>query len=173
MIIPQSRVHAQDINWNTFYPADSSFVVSFPEGEITHQIDTVSTAIGPLYYHKVMNKSSISSNQIYTVVSWTSYPEATIHSDSTALFDDFWKATMNQSKESVDGTILFSSERKVQAWPAYTWKISYDENQRIDNLGILKENTFFLLQFSAPSAIEYTEIKVDYFDSFHFMPDNR
>lgn len=169
MYLINIHLQAQDVLWQWYSPPDSTYQVSIPAGEMTFSTDTISTAIGSLIYHKVMNKNDVNGRKIYTVISESTYPTGSLHSDSSSLLSDFWKTTVEQSTKNLGGKLIYKSDVRVGKWPAYKWKINFGEDKRMDNLGIFIENKFYLLQFSSLNTIKFTDIKERFFRSFSFQ----
>lgn len=167
-----TSLYAQKAEWEAYYPADSSYLISLPKGTLSEQIDTFYTEIGAIIYRKAMNFTRMKRNEIYTVISDTEYPLGTVHSDSTELLNEFWQATIEESVDNLSGELLYKTEKRVGEWPAILWRVNYGDNMRMDNLAILKRNHFYLLQFSSPDAIEFTKMKEQFFASLYLINTN-
>lgn len=168
-MISGEYIAAQTTEWESYYPQDSAFTISFPQGDLMTHVDTVHTEIGDLFMHKVINKSRINRKEVHTVISWNTYPAGTLHSDSTETLNDFWRATIEQSVDAINGELVYDNAQRVGVWPAHIWRVNHNDGLRMDNLAVLKEKTFYLLQFSAPNSLEYTQLKERFFRSFYLV----
>ena len=157
-------LNAQD--WTTFQSYESRFKILTP-GPLVHQVDTVKTAIGTLDYHIYYYENAAKDAEInFFMVSYCSYPEGTVHADSTALLSEFFQTTIDAAVESMDGDLIYVDSLTRGDYPARTWRIDYlDDHYTVKTQAIVQENNYYAVQVIGPKSKTVNRSSTKFFDS--------
>ncbi|NJK82504.1 MAG: hypothetical protein HC912_00465 [Saprospiraceae bacterium] len=132
--------------WIEYVDAEGKFTIVAP-ASLTHKADTVETEIGKLVYHTLFYQAeAASANQVF-MLSYCDYPAGSVHSDSTALLDDFFKATIREATFSINGELMYQSDEDTQGFPGKYWRIDYRNRQAvIKTKAFVVRNRYYALQ---------------------------
>lgn len=167
-ILPLSVV-AQD-DWQVFTSVDGKFKIQTPQ-VLQESIDTLSTAIGEMAYHTFyyQPKTNADFNEMY-MVSYVDYPEGGMHSDSTALLEDFFTNTMEAAVETVNGELRYHSDLEDLDYPGKLWRIDYLEGQAIiKTRAFLVNNRYYSIQTIAFKNKHLNSLTDRFMDSFQLL----
>lgn len=133
--------------WQEHTDLDGRFKVFLP-GNFTQKTDTIKTEIGQLVYHtSFLQSESAEAENLFYMVSYCDYPSNVVFADSTGLTEEFFQATIEAAVESVDGTLAYSSDIKLDTHPGKQWRIDYlDGKAIIKNRAYLVRNRFYSIQ---------------------------
>ena len=134
-------------DWEVFQSFDGKFKILSP-GDMEKKEKTIETGIGDITYtthfHQPTEKNP--DNLVY-MVSYCDYPEYSIHSDSTAFLEEFFKTTIESSVESVNGELSYTSEIKLGKYPGKIWRVDYnDGGASIKTKAYMVKNRLYTLQ---------------------------
>lgn len=135
------------IPWKEYTDHEGRFSVLVP-GELSKKEIPVATQIGELVYHSYYYQPTEKDpDNILYMLSYCDYPEGGMHSDSVALLESFFEATLESALESVKGELLYSTDTKLQNYPAKLWRLTYQDGEAsIKSKAILAQNRFFMIQ---------------------------
>lgn len=108
-------------DWQEFKSFEGRFRVLAP-GVMTEKTDTVTTELGNLdyhvFYHQTDNKDA---DNLFYMISYTDYPEGSVHSDSTEFLDEFFQTTLESAAAAVDGEVIYSTDIEYKDFPGKFW----------------------------------------------------
>ncbi len=112
-------------NWPEIPSFEGRFTIAAP-GEFLEKVDTIETAVGQLVYHTLylVVEADTSDNSVY-MLSYTDYPEGSLHEDSTELVTELLDVSRDAAVESVRGELRFDTEVAKQGHPGRYWRIDY------------------------------------------------
>ncbi|MCB0555116.1 MAG: hypothetical protein KDD02_16315 [Phaeodactylibacter sp.] len=143
-------LQAQSDKWEEFKSYEGRFRVLAP-GPLQHRVDSVETSIGTLAYHTYFyqppkEEESKADNLLY-MLSYCDYPENTVHSDSAALLEEFFDATIEQAVKSVKGELAYSSVQDYFGYPGRIWRIDYlNEKAVVKTRAVVVGSRYYSLQ---------------------------
>lgn len=156
----------QTSDWEYHLSEDKRFSVLVP-GKLTSNLDTVATAIGPIFCDNLVYQEKIDSLAAIYSLSHCAYPVGTLHSDSTELTTLYFDSTVSNMVASIGGTLLYESDQKFAGYPGRIWKISYEEGKKWGKFKVLMvENRLYILQVRANNTVATRENATRYLDSF-------
>ncbi len=134
--------------WEILTSLEGRFSVVVP-GEMRENVNSVETPIGTLTYHSFIYepKAKDADNLAY-IISYCDYPEYSIHSDSTTLLEEFYKATIETSIQSVKGELVYDSETEIDGYAGKIWRVSYglEGSASIKTQACVAENRYYSIQ---------------------------
>ncbi|MGB3545629.1 MAG: hypothetical protein WBA17_01570 [Saprospiraceae bacterium] len=112
-------------NWQDIPSLAGRFTVTAP-GEFREKVDTIETAVGQLVYHTLylVVSADTSDNSVY-MLSYTDYPEGSLHEDSTETVTELLDVSRDAAVETVRGELRFDTEVAKQGHPGRYWRIDY------------------------------------------------
>lgn len=119
-------------SWLEFRSVEGRFKVLAP-GTLEEKVTTAKTALGELEYHAFLHQeedTDVSDNLLY-FVNYCDYPEGSIHSDSTDLIDEFFDATIDAAKTSVDGELRYATRVNMKGYPGIQWRVDYNDGTAV------------------------------------------
>lgn len=134
-------------DWEVFQSFDGKFKILSP-GEMVKKEKTIETGIGNITYvtHLHQPTEKTPDNIVY-MVSYCDYPEYSIHSDSTAFLEEFFKTTIESSVESVDGELSYSSDIELGKYSGKLWRVDYNDGKvSIKTKAYMVKNRLYTLQ---------------------------
>lgn len=156
----------QTTDWEYHLSKDKSFSVMVP-GKLTSTLDTVASAIGPIFCDNLVYQETADSVAAIYSLSRCSYPVGTLHSDSTMLTTLYFDSTVSNMVESIGGTLLYESEQTYAGYPGRIWKISYEEGKKWGKFkALMVENQLYILQVRANNSVATRENATKYLESF-------
>ncbi|MCB0642369.1 MAG: hypothetical protein KDC44_12050 [Phaeodactylibacter sp.] len=155
---------AQD--WTTFQSYESRFKILTP-GPLEHHLDTIPTGIGTVPYHTYYFQDPTEGAEInFFMVSHCTYPEGTVHADSTELLNEFFEATIQSALESVDGELIYVDSLTWRDHPSRLWRIDYLEGHyTIKTQAIIADNRYYAVQVIGPKNKAVNRSSSKFFDS--------
>lgn len=157
-------------NWKDFTSVHGLFKVRVP-GEFKEKADTFDTAIGSLVYHTFFyqDQSEGAENFVY-MISYVDYPVGAVHSDSTDLIEEFFKATIDQATFSIAGDLAYSNPIEEQGYPGFLWRINYRQNKSvIKTKALLKKNRYYAIQAVTTKELALNPTIDRFLDSFQLL----
>ncbi len=144
-----NSLHAQnDGPWEYHQSLEGTFSIQWP-GEFFTRVDSVDTPLGILAYHTFFhqNPKEEQGDNIMYMLSYCDYPSGGMHSDSTALLNEFFAATMEQAAKSVIGKVMYNDEIWLGDYPGRFFRIDYlDGKAVIKTQAFLVENRYYTIQ---------------------------
>lgn len=155
--------------WTTHISSDGKFEVQAP-GIFMEQIDTIETEVGNVAYHTLFFQADAdAANQVY-MLNYCDYPEGAMHSDSTALVEDFFKATMAEAKFSINGELMYQNTEQFMGYPACFWRIDYLNGKAvIKTKAILVKSRYYSIQVVAAKARHINPDSERFLSSFRLL----
>lgn len=157
-------------NWKDFTSIHGQFKVRVP-GEFKEKADTFDTDIGNLVYHTFFyqDQSEGAENFVY-MISYVDYPVGAVHSDSTELLEEFFKATIDQATFSIAGDLAYSNPIEEQGYPGFLWRINYRQNTGIiKTKALLKNNRYYAIQAVSTKELGLNPTIDRFLDSFQIL----
>lgn len=157
-------------DWQVFTSIDGKFKIQTPE-KLKENIDTLTTAIGSLAYHTFYYQPQTKQdfNEMY-MVSYVDYPEGGMHSDSTALLEDFFKNTLEAAVETVKGELRYQSDIEDLDFPGKLWRIDYLDGKAImKTRAFLVKNRYYSIQTVAFKNKHLNTLTDRFMDSFQLL----
>lgn len=159
-------------NWRELKNYDGRFSILSP-GEMTENVDSVSTPIGTLAYHTFFfqTEDKNADNVLY-MLSYCDYPPGTVHSDSTELIEELFAATLEAAQESVDGELLYERNTSYQNYPGKLWRINYlDGGALIKTKAFVIKHRLYTLQTVTHKNRSLNRSTDKFLDSFRLIGD--
>ena len=158
-------------DWFQFRSIEGRFRV-MTKGGFERKVATFETDIGEVQscvYAYTPKDQQNSENLVY-MISYNDYPEGTIHSDSTAVLEDFYKATIEESVSSVNGVKIYENDVKLQGFVGKQWRISYANNKAtIKTRAFLVKNRYYAIQTVSLSEKSANTATQRFLDSFQLL----
>ena len=156
----------QMTDWEYHLDTENNFSVEVP-GNLTSTLDTLASAIGPIFCDNLVYQESVDSLAAIYSLSHCSYPIGTLHSDSTELTTLYFDSTVKNMVASIGGELLYESEQDFFGYPGRIWKISYDEGRKWGKFKTLMvKNRLYILQVRATNTVDTRKNATRYLDSF-------
>ncbi|MEM1321541.1 MAG: hypothetical protein AAGG75_14890 [Bacteroidota bacterium] len=109
--------------WKEYVNYDGKFRVLVP-GDMEEITKEAETPVGTISVKTLLHKpSEESADNLAYIVSYYDFPEASIHSDSTALVEDFFKTTIEGTVNSLEGELLYATPVEMRNYPGRLWRI--------------------------------------------------
>ena len=164
---------AQDSDWKVFHAYEGKFKIEIPGGLMEEKERVIYTDIGEItyvtYYYQPATKDA--ENALY-LVSYCDYPEYSIHSDSTALLEDFFNNTITSAKKSVYGELRFSEAVNYIDYPGKLFRIDYLQGTAtLKSKTFLVENRFYNIQIATTRGKSLNNAADKFLDSFHLIEE--
>lgn len=155
--------------WIEHIDPAGKFKIATP-APLTHKADTIETEIGELIYHTLFYQAEAqSANQVF-MLSYCDYPLGSVHSDSTALLEDFFKATIREATFSVNGELMYQSDELVQGFSGKYWRIDYRNRQAvIKTKAFVVENRYYAIQIVSTREKHLNPENERFINSFRLM----
>ena|GEM_PF-1177729 len=156
----------QTTDWEYHLSKDKRFSVLAP-GKLTNTLDTVGSAIGPIFCNNLVYQEKVDSLAAIYSLSHCEYPTGTLHSDSTELTTLYFDSTVANMVASLGGTLLYESEQGYAGYPGRIWKVSYDEGKKWGKFrALMVEDRLYILQVRANNTVATRDHATRYLDSF-------
>lgn len=161
-------------DWQEYKSFEGKFRVLVP-AKMTAKVDSIQTEVGKLAYHTHLYQPEAekeAQNLIY-MVSYVDYPELSIHSDSTALVDEFFDNTVESATEAVMGNLIYSAETSLHEYPGRLWRIEYLEDRAvIKTRAFLVKNRYYAIQTICLKEKALNTASDTFFNSFKIFGEN-
>jgi hypothetical protein len=157
-------------DWQTFVDVNAGFSVETP-GPLKQKELVKVTKIGELTAHTLwlFNETAESDNYLY-YLTWIDYPAGTIHSDSTAFLPEFWEATVDEARASMDADLVYSSNAPMGEFPGVTWRFAFNKNKATTQTrAFLVKNRLYTMQAICKSEFAMNTNSDRFFNSFRFL----
>jgi len=166
--------YAQDSDWKVFYTYEGKFKVEVPGGLMEEKERVIYTDIGEItyvtYFYQPTEKKA--ENVLYSV-SYCDYPLYSIHSDSTAILEDFFNNTVTSAKKSVFGEVRFAENINYIDYPGKLFRIDYLQGTAtLKSKTFLVENRFYNIQIATTRGKSLNDAADKFLDSFHLIGEN-
>jgi len=150
LIFSLLSLNATQDHWIIFSNTEANFKVEVP-GEMIEKVRTIPTEIGELSYHTFIHQAQKdSSDNVLYLINYVDYPEGTMHSDSTAILEDFFNTTIETATESVEGKLAYSSDDSLLEYPGKVWRINYNGGAAtIKTKAFLIEQRYYAIQLGS------------------------
>lgn len=157
-------------DWREIKSYKGKFRVLAP-AEMTEKIDSIETSLGKIAYHTFFHQSeNKEAENLFYMVSFCEYPEGSIHSDSTDLLSEFFETTIQSATESVDGSLIYTTEINLDNYPGKFWRIEYFKGQVvIKTKAFIVENRYYALQTIAMKDKSLNPLSEQFFNSFKLL----
>lgn len=157
------RVHP----WKEYKSVEGKFQVLTP-GDFDKAVDSVQTPLGKLaYYILVYNNTQKNAENLFYMITFCDYPSGTVHSDSTALLNEFFEASIDQAASSVKGEVVYRGDVSLQGFPGKVWRINYLRDQAvIKTKAYMVGNRFYTIQTVTLKDMAINAASDRFFDSF-------
>ncbi len=156
--------------WEEYKSFEGKFRVLVP-GEMQVSERVIHTDIGEIKYitHYYQDTQREAENVMY-MVTYCDYPEYTIHSDSTALIEDFFTNTVEAAVESVAGKLRYSDALNYKEFPGRHWRVDYRAGHAtLKSRAFLVNNRFYTVQTATERGRSMNKATDDFFDSFAIL----
>ena len=158
-------------SWPYYTSMSGQFKIKVP-GQMKEKVDTVQTELGQLVYHTYFyqNDGSDGSDNFVYMVSFVDYPEHSVHSDSTALLQEFFTATMDEAEFSINGELIYRKAIEEDGYPGYLWRINYRENSAmIKTKAFVRERRYYSIQAVTLKELGMNRQIDRFLDSFQLL----
>lgn len=160
---------AQSDTWDEFKAFEGRFRVLAPAA-LKQAVDTVDTPVGALtyytYYYQPPEEEKSAENLMY-MVSYCDYPEGSIHADSTELLASFFETTMESGAFSINGELVYHTERNLGEAKGTYWRIDYLKGDAVlKTWALVDENRFYSIQTATVATRSLNRSSDRFFDSF-------
>jgi hypothetical protein len=158
--------------WVTYKSVEGRFQIEAP-ATLSPRIQQISTAVGLVeYYTYFYDAQSDSTGSFLYLVSTCVYPEGAFHSDSLALLEDFFMATIEQSAISVSGEVVFTDQIRYDNYPGRFWRTHYNGGRTVMKTKCyLVNDRFYSVQVAVDAAYSLHPDIDRFFDSFRIISE--
>lgn len=177
----EARLLAVDLNkswekdhrWTELNDLDGRFSLIAPD-ELTHDIDSVETAMGIQAYHTFHLQApdyKRAENIIYAL-SYVDFPEGTIHHDSLELVTEFLLGTEEEALRAVGGETIYAADKLLFGYPSRQWRIDYPSKGGVASartLAIVAGNRYYELKVFSRSDKGVNKSADKFFDSLRIF----
>ena len=173
LLVPVSFLQGQTKNWKVFQSFDGGFKIEIPDGQMEEQERVIPTDIGEITYHTFFYQETVKhfENSLY-VVSYCDYPAYSVHSDSTALLDDFFNNTITSAEKSVIGELRYAEDIRYKDYPGKLFRIDYRaETATLKSKIFIVGNRFYNIQIATTRGKSLNAAADRFLDSFHLLDD--
>jgi len=165
--------YAQDSNWKVFQAYEGKFKIEVPGGIMEEKERVIYTDIGEItyvtYFFQPAEKGP--ENELY-LVSYCDYPLYSIHSDSTALLEDFFNNTITSAKKSVYGELRYAESINYIDYPGKLFRIDYLQGTAtLKSKTFLVNNRFYNIQIATTRGKSLNNAADKFLDSFHLIEE--
>ena len=167
--------YAQESDWKVFHSYEGKFKIEVPGGLMLEKERVIYTDIGEITYvtHYYQPAEKEVDNALY-LVSYCDYPLYSIHSDSTALLEDFFNNTITSAKESVFGELRYSESINYVDYPGKLFRIDYLQGTAtLKSKTFLVNNRFYNVQIATTRGKSLNNAADKFLDSFHLIEEVR
>ncbi len=158
------------LGWEEFMSYEGKFRVLTP-GEMQEKTQSLETGLGLIQYHSFFfePKEKDADNLVY-LLSYCDYPAEAVHSDSTALMQEFYATTIAAAVESVKGELLYQTEVFIDDYAGRYWRVDYNEGKAtIKTKAYVVKNRYYSIQ-TITLKEKSLNISADHFlDSFSLL----
>ncbi|NRA50067.1 MAG: hypothetical protein HRU12_13115 [Phaeodactylibacter sp.] len=163
---------AQTGDWAEYKSFEGRFRVIAP-GEMKMAVDTIEAPVGQLtyytYYYQPPAEEKSAENLMY-MVSYCDYPEGSLHADSTELLEAFFETTRESGAFSINGDLIYHSERNLGAANGQYWRIDYLNSEAVlKTWALVDHNRFYSVQTATVAKRSLNKSTDRFFDSFSII----
>ncbi|KGE86703.1 hypothetical protein IX84_19685 [Phaeodactylibacter xiamenensis] len=160
---------AQSDTWEEVKSFEGRFRVLAP-GTMQLAVDTMETPVGALtyytYYYQPPAEEKSAENLMY-MVSYCDYPEGSLHADSTELLAEFFETTRESGAFSINGDLIYHSERNLGDANGQYWRIDYlDGNAVLKTWALVAGRRFYSVQTATVATRSLNRSTDRFFESF-------
>lgn len=141
-------------DWKTYKDFNGRFSVEIPCETMNETQQTIPTPIGNIDYHSFVctPQDANAENKLY-LVSYTEYPEGTIHPDSTDLIKTLYQETIQSATKSVNGTLTYETDINHKGVNGKFWRIDYNKGKAVmKSRAFIIKNRFYIIQVATIKA---------------------
>lgn len=132
--------------WKSYRNIEGMFKV-LTRGAFQEKTLKAQTAIGEITTKTFVYQPQEQEENLVYMITYYDFPKGSVHSDSTELLQDFFKTTIKQSAESVNGTVIYTNQLEHQGYRAWQWRVNYSEGKvAIKTRAFLINNRFYSIQ---------------------------
>jgi len=155
------------VQWITFTSIEGHFQIEAP-ATLESRIQQISTPVGTIDYHTFFHDAQTdTAGNFLFLISTCNYPEGTIHSDSIAILEEFFTATVEQSVHAVSGEVVFTDKIRYRSFPGRFWRIHYNNGRTVMKTKcFLVDDRFFSIQVAVDANYSLHPAIDRFFDSF-------
>ncbi len=157
-------------DWTTYICADGNFIINTP-GVFEKKELEKETKIGKISTHTLWfwDKTEGADNHLY-YVTYTDYPPGTVHSDSTEMLPDFWAATVDEARISLDGSEIYSGPLPLGEYPGMAWRLTYNKKKASTRArAFLVKNRLYIVQTICKAEHAMNTSSDRFLDSFRLI----
>lgn len=173
LVFPATLLQGQAKNWKLFQSYEGAFKIEIPNGQMEEQEQVISTDIGEITYHTYFYQEGQKDfeNALY-VVSYCDYPAYSVHSDSTAILEDFFNNTITSAEESVIGELRYAEDINYKDYPGKLFRIDYREGTAtLKSKIFVAKNRFYNIQIATTRGKSLNVAADRFLDSFHILTE--
>lgn len=161
--------------WKETVSYEGRFAVSSP-GPLTERADTVVTPVGEMVYHTFFFQTPTdTADNVFYMLSYTTYPEGSVHHDSTDLLGDFFRETIDAALDEVRGELMFVTPYEQTGFPGRYWRIDFlDGKASVRTKAFVVDNRYYALQTITRRETGINPSTDRFMDSFRLLrPDTK
>ena len=173
LAVEQDKSWEKDHRWIELNELDGRFRLMAPD-ELTHNIDSVETAIGVQAYHTFHLQApdyKRAENIIYAL-SYVDFPQGSLHHDSLELVTEFLLGTEEEAGAAVGGETVYASDKILFGYPARQWRIDYPSKGGVASartLAVVAGNRYYELKVFSRSDKGINTSADKFFDSLRIF----
>lgn len=176
LLLLYSLSFAQSDAWEEVKSFEGRFRVLSP-GAMQLAVDTMETPVGALtyytYYYQPPAEEKSAENLMY-MVSYCDYPEGSLHADSTELLNEFFETTRESGAFSINGDLIYHSERNLGDAVGQYWRIDYlDGNAVLKTWALVSSRRFYSVQTATVATRSLNRSTDRFFNSFTLIEAER
>lgn len=169
LIISITLLNFTTPEWKSYRNIDGMFKV-LTRGAFQQKTIKAQTSIGEITTKTFIYQPEEQEENLIYMITYYDFPKGSIHSDSTELLEDFFKTTIEQSAESVSGTVIYSNELEQQGYRAWQWRVNYGEDKvAIKTKSFLIANRFYSVQTVGLTAAPNNNTSEFFMNSFKVL----
>ena len=173
-LIASFSLNGQVTNWKIFDTYDGQFRIEVPGGEMDRKEKVIHTEIGEITYVTFVHQMPLkeSENALY-IVSYCDYPANSMHSDSTALLEDFFSNTIEKASDSVYGEIRYEDDIYYIDYPGKLFRIDYRQGTAtLKSKIFVVNNRFYNIQIATTKGKSMNDAADHFLDSFYLLSED-
>ena len=173
-LIASFSLNGQVTNWKIFDTYDGQFRIEVPGAEMDRKEKVIHTEIGEITYVTFVHQMPLkeSENALY-IVSYCDYPANSMHSDSTALLEDFFSNTIEKASDSVYGEIRYEDDIYYIDYPGKLFRIDYRQGTAtLKSKIFVVNNRFYNIQIATTKGKSMNDAADHFLDSFYLLSED-
>lgn len=155
--------------WMQFRNIDGRFKVLI-RGAMIQKMAMIETDLGNIETRTFVYQPEEKEENLIYMIMYYDFPEGGMHSDSTALVQEFFDVTVEEAVASVGGTLIYENEMEHQGYPARQWRINYLDNKAaIRTRAFIVRNRYYMLQTIGLTEVDQNNVTEFYINSFKLL----